>query len=64
MIKKCPHCGKQKGEAEPYQTGPDTIPGQWIVVCNYNKGGCGASGGVRNSKEEAIAAYNMRGGRP
>lgn len=37
---------------EPYKT----------VVCNVNKGGCGACGGYYPNKSKAIEAWNRRAG--
>ena len=31
-----------------------------IIVCDFNKGGCGASSGFRKSVQEAIEAWNRR----
>lgn len=30
------------------------------VCCNFNRGGCGASSGIRKSLDEAINAWNRR----
>ena len=35
---------------------------EWQVICNFNKGGCGASSGVRGSEEAAINLWNRRDG--
>ena len=69
-LKPCPFCGKKHtAEIEscveledcenfiscndyPYKT----------VVCNVNKGGCGACGGYYPTKSEAIEAWNRRAG--
>jgi|GEM_PF-6762918 len=34
--------------------------GFYSVVCNYLNGGCGACGGYRETKDEAIIAWNKR----
>lgn len=34
--------------------------GYYTVVCNFNKGGCGAISGYYSTKERAIAAWNRR----
>lgn len=31
-----------------------------LIVCDYNKGGCGTSSGYRPTKEQAIEAWNDR----
>lgn len=35
----------------------------FTVLCNMNKGGCGATSGYYETKEKAIAAWNRRGER-
>lgn len=34
--------------------------GQYRVVCDFSRGGCGASGGWRTLKHEGIATWNSR----
>ena len=55
-LKSCPFCRKKHtaeiANCEPYKT----------VVCNVNKGGCGASGGYYPTESEAIEAWNRRAG--
>ena len=63
-LKKCPFCGNTnifvgmdwelKGRDESDGTG------FYAVVCNYLNGGCGACGGYRKTKDEAIIAWNKR----
>lgn len=53
-LKPCPFCG---GKAE--------LNGHWVrdsvaIRCNFVEGGCGASGGFRPTKLEAIKAWNRR----
>ena len=66
-LKSCPFCGKEVQiisncieleECENFEecTG-NTLS---TVVCNFKKGGCGATGGYRVTKEEAIKAWNRR----
>lgn len=58
-MRACPFCGF---------TAPVliTIPGQdgfrdrYAVQCPYYDGGCGAEGGWRHYKEEAIEVWNQR----
>lgn len=71
-LKKCPFCGKKVAECksvveiEEIDENND-LYGRWEdtyeVVCNYNKGGCGATSGARGCKDEAIEAWNRRGKR-
>lgn len=66
-IKHCPFCGKNaasistaKGmeECENFERCIDCA--YVTVVCDFNKGGCGASSGYRCTEEEAILAWNER----
>ena len=60
-IKKCPFCGKTPEIVEEWeQHGLHEGGYAWVVRCNYLKGGCGAKGGGRPEKEEAIDAWNRR----
>lgn len=47
-LKPCPFCGGQN------------ILGFYSMVCNVNKGGCGASSGYFSTVEKAIEAWNRR----
>ena len=53
-LKPCPFCGG--GEIKVGQ--PFTH--KFCVYCDNSEGGCGAEGGLRASREEAIAAWNTR----
>ena len=66
-LKRCPFCGKNK--ARFYTCKEAQCCGQWetcredgpvAVVCDFLAGGCGGSGGFRESYEEAAAAWNKR----
>jgi Lar family restriction alleviation protein len=64
-IKACPFCGATESlEATPYYIGeicPEEFDSDDVAVCcNINKKGCGATGGYRETKEEAIKAWNKR----
>jgi hypothetical protein len=66
-LKPCPFCGNGAapeamdevdiaGEPEAEES-----RGKWfLVVCNFRKYGCGASGALNPSPFEAIAAWNRR----
>lgn len=70
---RCPFCGKSVAEvgtiAEHDFMSRDDTAYNWAsehyqVVCNYLKGGCGASTSGRfKSPEEAIKAWNKRAGK-
>ena len=51
----CPHCGKSNIVLDE-----DENTNMKSFVCDFNNGGCGASGGYRETKEEAIEAWNRR----
>ena len=54
-LKRCPHCRKWDSMS--------IIPIKnhgYKIMCDYAKGGCGASGGMGKTKEEAIRMWNMR----
>ena len=66
-IKRCPHCDSE--DAVEIQTSQEMNDcdadecaygdGNMVAVCcNYNKDGCGASGGYRESASQAIDAWN------
>lgn len=58
-MRACPFCGFT-------YTVLITIPGldgfrdRYAVRCPYDEGGCGAEGGWRHYKEEAIEVWNQR----
>jgi Lar family restriction alleviation protein len=55
-LKPCPFCGNND-----YMTVEGTVSSNnFQVVCSWLSGGCGASGGVRRTQAEAIAAWNTR----
>lgn len=39
---------------------PEEGTGYYAAVCCFQNGGCGASSGYRETKEEACAAWNER----
>ena len=63
-LKKCPFCGNKNifvgrdWEIAGLDEGDGT--GYFAAVCDYLNGGCGAAGGYRKTKEEAIATWNKR----
>ncbi|MBP2635031.1 MAG: Restriction alleviation protein Lar [Firmicutes bacterium] len=70
ILKPCPFCGgnevdfsdcKRLEACENFECCDDE---EYVsVVCNFNKGGCGASSGYHDTKEKASAAWNRRGER-
>lgn len=60
-LKPCPFCGKEPEVIKIWVSDSLHESGySWIVRCNYLKGGCGAQGGSRTKKEEAIEIWNRR----
>lgn len=61
-MEPCPFCGNASLECvEEWQShGLHDGGYAWVVRCNYLAGGCGAKGGIRLEKEEAIEAWNKR----
>lgn len=56
-LKPCPFCGETPHVVMRRQSG---WRDRWYVLCDYNDGGCGASGEWCHSEEEAVAAWNRR----
>lgn len=62
-LRACPFCGSK---VAPYVTKYWDAEihryreFEWHVICNFNKGGCGSSSGVRGSEEAAIVLWNRR----
>lgn len=66
-LKKCPFCEKEVAdianciELEDCANFEECGNSGWVcVVCNANKGGCGATGGYADSEEKAILKWNTR----
>ena len=66
-IKPCPFCGKTiaiagtVAELDELVGDEDYYHGYFTVVCDFKKGGCGASIGRKHeSEEEAVEAWNRR----
>lgn len=59
-LKPCPLCGS----AAALEIDEDRTDGyeNYAIRCNYNKGGCGTTGGYRETKEKAIELWNKRSG--
>lgn len=60
-LKPCPLCGKFTAELTQ-KDGSEYGSEYYAVVCNFQKGGCGCTGGFRKTPEEAEDAWNMRAG--
>ena len=58
-LKPCPFCGNK----EPIlmrRAGTNGWRAWFYVLCDWNDGGCGASGQWNHDKEEAVDAWNTR----
>lgn len=57
----CQFCGSCEAPRVEEVTNVQHIAcGNYRVVCDFTRGGCGASSGSRRSKAEAIDAWNTR----
>ncbi len=56
-LKPCPFCPE-------LVACPDRDLGGWIIVCDREAGGCGASTAIYHREAEAIAAWNRRAPSP
>jgi len=57
-VLSCPFCGRGENTMTLLQNGDDL----WFVVCDANKGGCGASTGRRVEALMTLDLWNTRGG--
>lgn len=59
----CPHCGKsgpvRVGTVREFSFNDNDSDNAYQVVCSFNDGGCGASGGVRDNRHAALIAWNQ-----
>lgn len=65
-LKPCPFCGSGYSVKlctwdDIYQTESEDPP-SYAVVCDFNDDGCGATGGYRETEDEAVDAWNLRFG--
>lgn len=68
MLQKCPFCGGDVGmivdqyELNDYHRAEDEseVIKMFTVVCDYDKGGCGATCGFHSSEYYAALAWNTR----
>lgn len=66
----CPFCGKTSTlgvysdidmmGSDEYEQEDVVSDLSYCVNCDFNKGGCGATGGFRGSKVEAVAVWTTR----
>lgn len=58
-VRDCEECANFEDEMCPEFEKNGSCSGKFIV-CNFNKGGCGASSGWYPTVEEAVIAWNKR----
>lgn len=59
-LKPCPFCGSIYAPRRFVRRGKNGFRDSFMVFCDYQDGGCGASGGWYHHEGEAIEAWNMR----
>jgi len=55
-LKRCPMCDRD----DALYFHPSNYPGEFQVVCNANRGGCGTSGAFDTGHDGAAAKWNRR----
>ena len=61
-LKPCPFCGNKavKVCSSEEINGEGFSAKSYAVLCSISDGGCGASGGYKDTREEAVANWNQR----
>jgi len=59
-LKPCPFCGEYDAVRMMIRKGKDGWRDYYYVLCDYNEGGCGASGQWNHYEREAADAWNRR----
>ena len=69
-LNPCPFCGRKNAatlsnciECSPCVDEPPCDGCNWakhLIVCDVNRGGCGAASGLYDTEEKAIEAWNRR----
>ena len=59
MLRECPFCGKPDVDIR-CKPGENGFRARYFVLCDYDDGGCGASGGWYHSPDEAVEMWNVR----
>ena len=63
-MEPCPFCGNVRAvkclTADQIDSRYEDCPSFYAVVCDYSEGGCGATGGYRDTPEEAVDTWNRR----
>ena len=59
-LKPCPFCGSNDAPRLYTRHGKDGWRDRYMVLCDYDDGGRGASGGWYHYIDEAVRAWNRR----
>lgn len=59
-LKSCPFCGDNEAPLIIVRRGKDGWRDRFLVLCDYEHGGCGGSSGWHHYEPEAIEAWNRR----
>lgn len=59
-LKPCPFCGDDEAPLVVVRRGKDGWRDRFLVLCDYEHGGCGGSSGWYHYEPEAVGAWNRR----
>lgn len=59
-IEPCPFCGEAEVPTIIIRKGKDGWRDRFCVLCDYDRGGCGAESGWYHYEVEAVEAWNKR----
>lgn len=60
VLKPCPFCGDNEAPLVVVRRGKDGWRDRFLVLCDYEHGGCGGSSGWYHYEPEAVGAWNRR----
>lgn len=67
QLRACPFCGREVAKVmtarELFRDEGIEGIGGFYAICGVNEGGCGTSSGWHKTEEEAMEAWNRRGGK-
>ena len=59
-LKPCPFCGSADAPRLYTRHGKDGWRDRYMVICDYEDGGCGSEGGWYTTDDEAVECWNRR----
>ena len=59
-LRPCPFCGDNEAPLVVVRRGKDGWRDRFLVLCDYEHGGCGGSSGWYHYEPEAVGAWNRR----